>query len=177
MIIVDYLTKSATRQIIRGFAPIFRNLSDAKADGPFPVLEALEKVPDVFKGSNVEIVVDWKLPKKTVAQCEPHNDGTFTIKIQESVYVGAYDKNIWAYQGHICHELCHGFLWSIGYQPIMTRSFDNGEIPAYCSAEWQAKALCGEVMVPYEASIGMSKEEIIAKYHVSKGIANYRQKY
>lgn len=59
----------------------------------------------------------------------------------------------------------------------MTRSFDNGEIPAYCSAEWQAKALCGEVMVPYEASIGMSKEEIIAKYHVSKGIANYRQKY
>lgn len=59
----------------------------------------------------------------------------------------------------------------------MERSFNNNELPAYVSVEWQAKALCGEVMMPYEATKNMSTEEIVNKYGVSKSSAQYRKKY
>ena len=39
-------------------------------------------------------------------------------------------------------------------------------IPPYRSVEWQAKALCGEITIPYEATIGMTAKEIMAKYNV-----------
>ena len=70
--------------------------------------------------------------------------------------------------------MCHGFLFKIGYTPIVERSFGNNEIRPFESVEWQAKALCGEVMMPYEATKNMSLEEIVEKYHVSKGSAYYR---
>lgn len=68
------------------------------------------------------------------------------------------------------------FLFEIGFKPIYSRSFSKGEIPAYRSVEWQAKALCGEVMIPYEESQGLKKSEIIEKYNVSEAFAKYRLK-
>ena len=172
---MDYLTKPTSRKDIRKFARIFRKLFRVPEDGRFPVLEALELVPSVFKGSTYEIVEDNKLPAKTMAHCFANNAGGYTIQIKESVYVGAYEKHIGAFLGFICHEICHVFLFYIGFTPIHARSFDDEELPRYCSVEWQCKALTGEVMIPYNESRGMSEEQIIRKYHVSKAFAEVRR--
>lgn len=130
---MDYETKPTSRKDLRRYATYFRKLFDVPQDGAFPVLEVLDKLSDVFEGSNYVIVDDKALPPQTMAQCTPNDRGGFT--------------------------------------PIYTRSFANNEIPAYRSVEWQAKALCAEVMIPYEESIGMKPKQIVDRYHVSKAFA------
>ncbi len=174
---MDYMTKPTSRAFLRSLAPVVRKLFDAPERGPFPVLEALEKVPDIFEGSSFCIVDDDDMPRTTPARCTPNDDGGFMIEIKESVYKGAYYDRIGAYRGFICHEICHLFLFSIGFTPIYERSFNNNEIPAYCSVEWQTKALCGEVMMPYEETKYMCPDELISSYWVSKGFAWKRQDY
>lgn len=51
---MDYETKPLTRETIRSFVPYYRELFGVPHTGPFPVLEALEKISDVFKGSRYE---------------------------------------------------------------------------------------------------------------------------
>ena len=172
---MDYETKPTSRQDIRKYAKILRRIFGIPEDGPFPVLEALEKVHDVFKGSGFVIVEDSKLPAKTMAQCSQNDEGGYTIQIKESIYWGAYEKHIGAFLGFICHEICHLFLFYIGFTPIHARTFDDGELPRYCSVEWQCKALTGELMIPFDKSHGMSEDEIVSKYGVSKAFAKVRR--
>ena len=171
---MDYQTKPTSRKDLRVYAKIFRRLFHVQQNGRFPVLEALEHVPDVFHGSGFVIIEDSKMPAKTMARCFQNDTGGYTIEIKESVYVGAYEKNIGAYLGFICHEICHLFLFYIGFTPIYSRAFEEKELPCYCSVEWQCKALTGEVMIPFNESHGMGEEEIIRKYHVSKAFARKR---
>lgn len=175
---MDYVTKPTTREKIRAFSNVFRIIFGVKdAAAPFPVLNALEKLPDVFTGSTYVIVDDNSLPANVPARCLIDEVGNFTIEIKETIYKGAYEKQIGAYLGFICHEMCHVFLYKIGFTPIVERSFGNNEIPSFESVEWQAKALCGEVMMPYIATTDMTCNEIIATYHVSKSSASYRKRY
>ena len=175
---MDYITKALSRKEIRVFSRIFRRLFDVNNDvSEFPVLYALEKVSDVFKDTTVSILEDNELPFNVPARCYPNESGGFTIEIKNSVYTGAYEKKIGAYLGFICHEMCHIFLYKMGYTPLLERRFGNNELPAYESVEWQAKALCGEVMMPYEATKNMSGEQIMKRYHVSKGFVEHRRKY
>ena len=88
----------------------------------------------------------------------------------------AHTNQIGALLGFICHEICHVFLFEIGFTPVYARSFADGELPAYCSVEWQAKALCAEVMLPYEETRGMKPKELVDTYHVSKAFATKRRK-
>ncbi len=173
---MDYKTKPASRKDLRRLATYFRKLNDVPAKGPFPVLEVLEKLPDIFDGCNYLVVEDKKLPPQTMAQCTPNDNGGFTIEIKESVYAGAYENQIGAFLGFICHEICHVFLFKIGFTPIYTRSFADGELPAYCSVEWQAKALCAEVMLPYEDTRGKNTKELVKTFHVSQAFAKMRRK-
>lgn len=173
---MDYETKPTSRKDLRRFASYVREIFDIPDTGPFPVLDVLERLPDVFKGTGYQIVEDKKLAPQTMAQCIPNEDGGFTIEIKESVYVGAYEKQIGAFLGFICHEICHVFLFEIGFTPVYTRSLAKGEIPAYRSVEWQAKALCAEVMIPYEESRGMKPKAIVEKYKVSQAFATNRRK-
>ncbi|MGM9946504.1 hypothetical protein [Floccifex sp.] len=174
---MDYKTKPLTRDKIRMLAPYFRELFDVPLTGPFPVLEALEKLPDVFENSNYEVVEDDELDPKVMAQCSPNDNGGFTIKIKESIYEGAYENGTGAFLGFINHEICHVFLFEIGFKPIYERSFENNIIPAYKSVEWQAKALDGEVMIPYDECKNMPDYEIEEKYHVSKSFVKYFKKH
>ncbi len=173
---MDYETKPTCRKDLRKYAMILRKLFGVSSEGPFPVLEALDRVPDIFEGSGYQIVEDKKLPPQTMAQCSPNDTGGFTIEIKESVYVGAYKNQVGAFLGFICHEICHIFLFKIGFTPVYSRSFADGELPAYCSVEWQAKALCAEVMLPYEETRGMKPTELVNTYHVSKAFATNRRK-
>lgn len=173
---MDYQTKPTSRNDLRRYAKIFRELFDVPEIGPFPVLEALEKLSDVFPHCNYVIVGENELPPQIMAQCTPNDQGGFTITIREKVYSGAYESKIGAFRGFICHELCHIFLFYIGFTPVFARSFHNNELPAYCSVEWQAKALCAEVMTPFEESKGMRFGEIIERYQVSNAFASKRCK-
>lgn len=171
---MDYETKALCREDIRRLSPIFREIFGIKKDGEFPVLNALEKIALVFDDCDYEIVEDDALPVVTPARCKPNDKGGFTIEIRNEIYKGAFEKRIGAYRDHICHEISHIFLFKIGYVPEYNRSLGDYEVEPYKSVEWQAKALTGEVMIPYEESAGMTWEEIMEKYHVSKSAAKYR---
>ena len=110
-----------------------------------------------------------------MAQCSLNEYGGLTIESKESVYQGAYEKHVGALLGFICHEIAHVFLFFIGFTPIYERSFADNELPAYCSVEWQAKALCAEIMIPFEESKGMTAKQIEERYLVSKAFAQKRR--
>lgn len=171
---MDYKTKPTSRRDLRIYAKFMRRIFGVPLEGKFPVLFILDKLSDVFSDCNYCIVEDDQMPAQTMARCIPNDQGGFTVEIKESVYDGAYLKNIGAFRGFICHELCHIFLFKIGFMPIYERSFDNNSLEAYCNVEWQAKALCAEVMIPYEESMGKTKEKIIDDYQVSKVFAAKR---
>lgn len=172
---MDYKTKPTTRAVLRKFSKVFRAVYEVSEEGKFPVLDSLEKLPNVFPNCSFEILDDRELPHNTMAQCYQNERGGFTIAIKESVYSGAY-RGIGSYLGFICHEMCHVFLFYIGFTPVFECSFNDREIPAFCSVEWQAKALCAEVMIPYEESKGMNEKEIIKCFNVSKAFAAKRVK-
>lgn len=174
---MDYLTKPTNREELRLLSVLFRKMYGVNHTQAFPVLEALERIPDVFPGTVVKIVQDKELPMNIPARCFPNEDGDFTIEIKESIYQGAYKKSIGAYRGHICHEMAHVFLYKMGFTPIFNRQFKNREIKPYESMEWQAKALAGEIMMPYEDIANMSVKDIMNIYGVSKGFAKTRQNY
>lgn len=174
---MDYKTRPLSRRKIRSLSKVFRRMFGVDLSGPFPVLDALDKLPDIFADCNYEIVDDNSLPINVPANCSPNSLGGYTIQIKESVYNGVYYYGTGAYRDHIVHELSHVFLFSIGYTPIIERSFDNGAIKPYESSEWQAKALCGEIMMPYDETKNMSNVEIKHIYGVSEAQAIYRTTY
>lgn len=173
---MDYKTKPTSRRDLRRYAKIVRRLFGVPSTGPFPVLDVLDRLGDVFPNCRYIIVEDKALPPQTMARCVSNDAGGYTVEIKQSVYDGAYKKHIGAFLGFICHEICHVFLFKAGFTPIHERSFADKMLPAYCSVEWQAKALCGEVMIPYRESAGMSMGEIMKTYHCSKAFAECRWK-
>lgn len=144
---MDYKTKGTTRKEIRFFAKVFRDLFDIPLTGAFPVLEILDRIPDVFENCYYTIVSDDRLDKTTMAACTPNEQGGFTIEIKESVYKGAYENNNGACRGFILHEVCHVFLFNIGYTPLFERAYGNKEVPSFCSVEWQATHNGQSVMI------------------------------
>ena len=106
-----------------------------------------------------------------------NDSGGYTIEIKQSVYDGAVYQNIGAFLGFICHEICHVFLFEIGFVPVYEYSFNENTLPAYCSVEWQAKALCGEILMPYEETQVLSITEIMRLCKVSRDSAEKRKTY
>jgi len=170
---MDYITRPTSKKALRIMARELRTYCEVPQHGPFPTLFILDRLRDLFPGSNYDLLPDDKFPKKTMARCKPNNRGGYTIEIRESVYDRARHER-GPDLGFICHEICHIFLFSKGFTPIFERSLKTRSIHAYRSVEWQAKYLCGEVMIPYKESIGMSMQKIIDYYHVSKSYAKSR---
>ena len=126
---MEHITKPASRATLRRLSMYFRKLFDIPLNGEFPVLQSLEKISDIFKGTTYVIVENDELPSKVMAQCEKNNGPGFTIKIKKMIYDGAC-KGINAYKGFILHEMCHVFMYEIGYTPILQRTFQD-EVPSY----------------------------------------------
>ena len=174
---MDYRTKPLSRATIRKISKLIRKIFGLSYDEPFPVLNALEMIGSIFKDTTYDVLEDDKLPGNVFAWCYPKPDGGFKIEIKQTVYDGAYNDSNVAFLCFICHEICHIVLFYLGYTPISTRTLQkNEQIPAYCSVEWQAKALCGELTIPYEATIGMTAKEIVKHYPVTMQSAKYRVK-
>lgn len=170
---MDYLTHPLSKVSLRKYAHELREICGVPQTGAFPVLEILDKMRDLFPGCDYIILPNSDFPKRTMARCKENELGGYTIEIKESVYERAYQGN-GPELGFICHEECHVYLFSKGFTPIYERSFESGSLRAFESVEWQAKYLCGEVMIPYKDSIGMNLSELIDRYHVSKSYARSR---
>ncbi len=140
-------------------------------------MELLDKLPDLegFDDVGYEVVGDDTLPGAVPAQCIKTEEG-YSIQIKESVYLGAYKKNTGGHRMHIMHEVMHPFADKLGFKPIFSRTLTK-DTPPYRRLEWIVMALAGEVMMPYEATEGMSVEELMDNYGVSKAAAEKRLKY
>lgn len=175
---IDYETDAVSREFIRKYSLCVREFLKLSPNEPFPVLWVLEQVPFIFSDCSFEILDNSSFEYDVKGRCIPNSRGGYTIQIPQYIYDGAYSRQIGAYQGFICHEISHVFMFKIGFTPLYERSFtQNKKIPAYKSIEWQAKALAGELMMPYQATENKSIEWITQTYNVSKGFAISRQNY
>ena len=174
---MDYFTKPISRIGIREIADAFFDLFDISRQDSIPVVDLLDPFCKKMGNVTYDIVEDNELDHSVPAVTELDNDGNFTIKIKACVYNGAYYNQTGGYRNHIMHEMCHVFMYKLGYTPRLERSFSNNTIEAMYSAEWQAKALCGEIMMPYEETKNMSVDEICKRYNVSLLSAQQRKRY
>lgn len=175
---MDYKTKPIGRKDLRTIARWFRHQFKCKNIYRFDVIAAFEKIHQIFptitteivETNSTDVITDLNVP----AACSPDMKGNYHIAVREDVYLGAC-RGIGGYRAHILHEMCHAILCLLGFTPILDRAFNNKEIePCYLSMEWQAKALAGEILVPYEETKGMSKKKIRFLCKVSDSLANYR---
>ena len=137
----------------------------------FPVMMVLDMLEVKYPGIvYYKVEEDKEFEEGVMAELVIDEYGLFCIRIRETVYNNAIKGNRGAL-GIICHEICHFFLiYVLDNGPVMcvsttglvfARRINDKEVEAYKSMEWQAKALCGEVMIPYDQCFNMSFEEIV----------------
>ncbi len=98
------------------------------------------------------------------------------IQIKDTVYMGAYEKKTGGHRMHIMHEIMHTFADKLGFKPIFSRQLTK-DVPPFRRLEWIVMALAGEVMMPYEATKGMTVKELKDTYGVSDAAAKKRITY
>lgn len=170
---MDYRTKPISRKKIRVIA-IFvkKELFKCKNKYYFDVIKALEKIPFLFGNICYEIVDDNCEELKNVpAATIPDIDGNYCIKIKESVYEKAYFEKNGGCRMHIMHEICHVLLFMLGYVPYFGRAYKNYELEPFESIEWQAKALAGEILIPYYSTKHLDLNQLINKCKISEEAA------
>lgn len=174
---MDYETKATNRRELRLYAVLFRSICGLSSDECVDPVELLDKLPDLegFEDVRYEIVYGNELPKNVAAQCAKVDDG-YVIQIKETVYMGAYKNKTGGHRMHIMHEIMHVYADKLGFKPIYSRRLTN-EIPMYRRLEWVVMALAGEVMMPYEATTGMTVEKLKCVYGVSDAAARKRLTY
>lgn len=130
---MDYITKPVSRATLRKISTVIREVFGCKSDyEPFPVLDALEMLPDAVPNTTYLVVKDCDLPKNVFAQCRQTIGGGFFIEIKRTVYDGAHRNQNTAFISFICHEICHVVLFYLGFTPISERSIsDNTQIERF----------------------------------------------
>ena len=180
---MDYETSTILERLqIRMISILFRKMFKIKKI-LFPVLKVLELLVNKFeKNLYYDVQEDDKFQKNVMAELVVEDTDKYCIRIRQSVFDKALNGDR-ASLGYICHEMCHFFLIHVvGIGPklyvaadnmVYARTIDDRIIPAYKSMEWQAKALCGEVMIPYEKCKNYSLDKIISKTQSSTEQARY----
>ena len=161
---MDFQTKKGlSRKDIRTIAKLVRKNFKIHTI-KFPVMKMLEKF--VIKYDDIltyDVNPDNEFENGVQAYLYAKIDSLdkFCIHIRESVYINAINGRGDCLD-HICHDICHFILiYLCGILPDwkLNRNL-NSNIPPYKSAEWQAKALCGELMIPYEECKGKTYRQI-----------------
>lgn len=181
---MDYETSQIlNREQIRLISKFFRRMFKVRTI-LFPVMKILDLLERKFsKNLYYYVDDDANFESNVMAALETEDDDAhFHIRIRQSVYDSALNGDR-ASLGYICHEMCHFvliFVFGIGPKQYVSadgisyaRAVKEKSIPAYKSMEWQAKALCGEVMIPYERCKNYSLNEIIEKTQSSTEQAKY----
>ena len=174
---MDYETKATNRKELRLFALLFRCICGFSETEPIDPIPLLDRLPELegFEDVKYEIVYNNELPQNVPAQCTCDENG-YLIQIKESVYIGAYEKKTGGHRMHIMHEIMHVFADKLGFKPIFSRQLTK-DVPVYRRLEWIVMALAGEVMMPYDATQGMTVEQLKNTYGVSDAAAKKRITY
>ena len=163
---MDFETQPISRENIRIFANLIRKNYGIRTIR-FPVLEFLERIEELTNDEVYYVVEEDSLfDNNVMAYIEFFdNQSVYCIHIRESVYVNAYSGKH-AELGFIMHEICHYFMIGVlGFKPNTNACYTTKRIPPYRSAEWQAMALCGELMIPYDKCKNKTPKHI---YHITK---------
>ena len=184
---MDYESRlSLSRIQIREISKFARRLLEIKTI-KFPVLKALERLIDKFSNNLYYCILpDDEFETNVMAELVPEGNDVYCIKIRETVYEKAVNGDR-ASLGFICHEMCHFILIHIFYAgPVLykcenglvyARSLKDKELPRYKSMEWQAMALCGEIMIPYEKCKNYTFKQIVSKTKSSDEQTRYFLKW
>lgn len=174
---MDYEIRPTSRNELRLYAKLFRAICGFTESEPIDPISLLDKLPDLegFENVRYSVVYNNELPGNVPAQCITDEDG-YLIQIKDSVYSSAHLKNTGGSRMHIMHEIMHTFLDKLGFTPIYTRQL-TPNIPPYRRLEWAVMAIAGEVMMPYDATKGMSEKELMKIYGVSDKAAKKRLTY
>lgn len=170
---MDYKTYPTSREELRRIARFVRKLFKCKNKYRFDVMDAFERIPSIMPEITCLVVEDDEIAGDIPARCIPDFEGRYTIEVKASVYDGAAE-GVGGYRAHILHEICHAILCLLGFTPILDRTYKNNELKPYESMEWQAKALCGEILMPYEETEGLSIKQIRHFCQVSRESAELR---
>lgn len=171
---MDYETKPISRKKLRVIAKLIRSKYNIKTI-EFPVIKILDQLTKDNPHDLFYVIEDDKEFDKNV-MCyitQTLNEG-YCIHIRNSVYIGAIN-NVGSCLGFICHELAHFILMHLfGFKAIINCETNPKRNIPYCkSVEWQAKALCGELMIPYEKCKNLDINEIIELTKSSEKQAKY----
>ena len=99
---------------------------------------------------------------------------TGTIYIKESVMDEACRRSFKRGTFTLVHELGHFLLHYLQNEAKLTRVTDDTVVPIFCNPEWQADTFASEFLMPYEACLSLTIEEIRKRYHVSRQAAEVR---
>lgn len=174
---MDYEIQPTSRNELRLYAKLFRSICGFSNTEPIDPIYLLDRLPSLegFENVRYEIIYNNELPGHVPAQCIPIEDG-YIIQIKESVFNSAHLKKTGGSRMHIMHEIMHVYLDKLGFKPIFSRQLTKN-IPSYRKLEWAVKAIAGEVMMPYEATKGLSEEELMNNFGVSRIAAKKRLSY
>ena len=170
---MDYKTKPCSREDLRIVAVAIRKAFKCRNKYFFDVVKAFEEISTKFPAITTLVVEDDAFEDNVPARCIPDFNGGYCIEVKNSIYEGAV-SGVGGYRAHILHEICHAFLCLLGFTPILQRAFRNNELKPFESMEWQAKALCGEILMPYEETEGLSVRQIRHLCQVSRESAELR---
>lgn len=174
---MDYKTYPIKRKDLREIAAVLRRVFSCKNKYKFNVVDSFERAHLIFPNIYTEVVEDEELDSNIPARCLPDfANNEYLIQVKNSVCEGAC-ADVGGYRAHILHEICHAILCILGFVPIMDRQLKNNEIRCFESMEWQAKALCGEILMPYEETQNLSINEIVRYCKVSIESAEKRKTY
>lgn len=170
-----------SREKLRLIAKTFK--SHLGFDGIFiDVPRLLEVVQYKYPYLDVEIVENNELSKKVFADFIPsysRKSNTPLIRIKESVYDNACNPSSRSYgrdRMSIIHEIAHFILIDI-FKIEVIEYHESGASNLANSVEWQAMALAGEIIIPFEETLEIDDiDELAKKCGVSKDAANYRIK-
>lgn len=184
---MDYESRlSLSRIQIREISKFTRRMLKIKTV-KFPVLKALEKLIDKFPNNLYYLILSNNdFETNVMAELVQEDNDVYCIKIPEIVYEKAINGDR-ASLGFICHEICHFILIHIfDAGPVLckgenglayARSFKDEELPRYKSMEWQAMALCGEIMIPYEKCKNYTFNQIVSRTNSSNEQTKYFLKW
>jgi Zn-dependent peptidase ImmA (M78 family) len=154
---------------LRRLASLIRQKAGHRDTLYFPVMELLERLmPLWFRGFSFEIMPKSYFSPNIHAETDIERK---VILIREDVYLGAINGN-GRDRMTIIHEIAHYILLIVNGIKLH-RNFSSTKPEAYRDPEWQAKALAGELLCPYNLIGGMATPQIALACGVSDEAAQY----
>lgn len=180
---MDYISDTnLSRNQIREMATFVRRKLGVESL-EFPAIKMLDRLETLYPDYFYYVIEeDQDFDNGVMSYLQLDSDGKYCAHFRQRVYDGALEGK-GNFIGFIVHEIAHfclEYFFDIHPEVVVMDNtpfyacVPNGAIKEkYESIEWQAKALCGEIMIPFEQCKEMSFGEIVEKTKSSKAQTDY----